>query len=69
MTNPWCKFCGTQVDFTDIDYEVSVILGQESVLHTHGIEDNVTTILICNHCSREVRQEMGMKQIFDWSEE
>ena len=69
MTSPWCEFCGTQVDFTDTDYEVGVILGEQSVLPTHRNEDNVTVILICNHCSRQVRQEMGMKQIFDWSEE
>ena len=67
--NPWCKFCGTQVDFTDMDYEIGVILGQESVLRTNRIEDNANVILICKHCAREVRQEMGMKQIFDWSEE
>ena len=67
--NPWCKFCGTQFDFTDVDYEIGVRLGQESVLHTHGIEDNVTVIWICRHCAREVRQEMGMKQIFDWEDE
>ncbi len=67
--NPWCKFCGTQVDFTDIDYEIAAILGQESVIRTNSIEDKANVILICTHCAREVRQKMGMKQTSDWSEE